>query len=173
MINPIVFNCNLIPFFLSDDFKYPMNLKGHLPDQEISQLSKLTMVGIFNCNNNKNEKNQITYLISSHLSKNNNTISVAKERKATSPTFYNPPLCLPPQNSFSIHLIFFVAAHHSKGHRLLWWRHVSMVQCTEKSYTRFTRGNKYRTCTLVPWHSAWRKQLVRARENWSSFLGMR
>ena len=30
-----------------------MNLKGHLPDQEISQLSKLTMVRIFNCNNNK------------------------------------------------------------------------------------------------------------------------
>lgn len=34
-------------------------------------------------------------------------------------TFYDSPWCLPPQNPFAIHLIFFVTAHHGKGHGLL------------------------------------------------------
>lgn len=48
------------------------------------------------------------------------TVNIFYQEKAVSPTFYNSPGCLPPQNPFTIHLIFFVTAHHSKGHRLLW-----------------------------------------------------
>lgn len=101
-------------------------IKGHLPDQEISQLRKLTMIWIFNCNIIVNRINcHIKYIKPftgnqySILFVWQRTVTVTL-RKATSPTFYNSPRCLPPQNSFSIYLIFFVAAHHSKGHCLLW-----------------------------------------------------
>lgn len=145
-----------------------MKWKGYLPDQEISQLSKLTMVGIFNCNK-KSEQNQMSRLI---LYIKPSVLFLWQSnllREATSPTFYNSPWCLPPQNSFSIHLIFFVAAHHSKGHRLLWtdtFQHGPV--CRRELHKVYEETN--RKHAPVPWHSAWSKQRASVREAWSSLV---
>lgn len=69
-------------------------------------------------------------------------------RTAAPLTFYNSPCCLSPQNSFAIHLVFFVAADHGKGHHLLWAETFQrVVQCTGRSSTKIMRYN------------AWKKQI--------------
>lgn len=94
-------------------------------------------------------------------------------RKAISPTFYDSPCCLPPQNSFAIHLIFFVAAHHGKGHRLLWtetFQHGSVYQ-RERHKVLWDETNTQHA--PVPWHSAWRKQCVSVGEIGSGWVERR
>lgn len=67
-------------------------------------------------------------------------------KKSMPPTFHDSPRCLPPQNPFAIHLIFFVTADHSEGHRLLWTDiYFNTVHCTEESRTRFIRRSKSTT----------------------------
>lgn len=89
-------------------------------------------------------------------------------REATSPTFYNSPRCLPPQNSFSIHLIFFVAAHHSKGHRLLsteTFQHGSVWRELRKVYERKQIESMPQCPDILL-----SKQRVSVRETWSSLV---
>lgn len=56
-----------------------------------------------------------------------------KGEEASLRTFHDPPSCLSPKNTFGVDLVLFVAAHHSKRHRLLWTQACHMVPHVHKS----------------------------------------
>lgn len=97
---------------LSYDDQYPQHHpndpteppESPLPDQEVSQLGKLAVVGIFHCNTKTRIKDLLRW---------------KRRGGGWAPTFHHSPRRLPPQDTLGVDLILLVAAHHGERHRLL------------------------------------------------------